>query len=124
MKEYAPTRRSVLVVNADPKTLDYIEQGLEAEYSVRRALNRIQAVVAIRENPPDLIVLDLLHLSGAGTRRVSEGCTPTRISPHMAPAEDSPGSADRPPSRKTGLFPLTVDRRLPHPATHNTTVFM
>lgn len=54
-------KRSVLFVDDDPFFLDALGQFLEEHgYEVRRAADGLEALDAVRENPPDLILLDLI----------------------------------------------------------------
>ncbi len=65
----APQRGQVLVVDDDPNVIDMVSQCLEGNpYDIRTAANGKEAVDAISQHPPDVILLDLLmpHLDGFG----------------------------------------------------------
>jgi two-component system response regulator MprA len=52
--------RSVLVVEDDPAILDLLADALADEgYRVRRAVDGVEALEAVRADPPDLVVADV-----------------------------------------------------------------
>jgi CheY-like chemotaxis protein len=55
-------RSKILVVDDDPDIIEAITTILESvdEYDVRTARDGLQCIEAIKENPPDLLILDLL----------------------------------------------------------------
>ena len=71
-----PARASVLVVDDDPGLREFIRANLEAEgYSVREAGSASEGLAALDEEPPDLILLDVLMPKMDGwemLRRVQE----------------------------------------------------
>lgn len=52
----------ILVVDDDPDIIEAITTVLESveEYQVRTARDGLQCIEAIKEDPPDLLILDLL----------------------------------------------------------------
>lgn len=52
--------RSILLVDDDPILVESLEAILEREYEVRSAADGEQAIASILENPPHLIVLDIM----------------------------------------------------------------
>jgi DNA-binding response OmpR family regulator len=68
--------RTVLVVEDDPAILDLLDDALREEgYRVRRAVDGVEALEAVREEPPDLVVADV-HMprldGGQVVRRLRE----------------------------------------------------
>lgn len=72
----SPLPRRVLVVDDDPSVLAMIGMALDAEgFEVRRAITGQQALAAITEDPPDVVVLDVMMPGIDGrevTRRLRE----------------------------------------------------
>jgi DNA-binding response OmpR family regulator len=60
------SRIDVLQVEDDPDFADYVADVLGPEYSVRRAATAAAAREAVRDDDPDLIVLDLILPDGDG----------------------------------------------------------
>jgi len=71
-----PVAASVLVVDDDPGLREFVRVNLEAEgYSVREAASASEGLAALAEEPPDLILLDVLMPQMDGwemLRRVQE----------------------------------------------------
>ena len=56
-----PARASILVVDDDAGLREFVRANLEAEgYSVREAASASEGLAALEEEPPDLILLDVL----------------------------------------------------------------
>lgn len=67
-----PPPRTVLIVDDDPSVLAMIGMALEAEgFAVRRAITGQQALAAIREDRPDVVVLDVM-MPGIDGREVTK----------------------------------------------------
>ena len=71
-----PARASILVVDDDAGLREFVRANLEAEgYSVREAASASEGLAALDEEPPDLILLDVLMPQMDGwemLRRVQE----------------------------------------------------
>ncbi len=78
--------RSILVVDDDPGTLDMharmVARGMP-EFSVRKARNGKEALAAVRGEPPDLVLLDLMmpEMDGFGVLEAMRGDTACRDIP-------------------------------------------
>ncbi len=67
-----PPPRTVLIVDDDPSVLAMIGMALEAEgFAVRRAITGHQALAAISEDRPDVVVLDVM-MPGIDGREVTK----------------------------------------------------
>ncbi len=65
-------RKSILVVDDDPEIRSLLETVLREEgYSVRSAANGLEAIHAVEDSVPDLVVMDLMMplMDGAETAR-------------------------------------------------------
>ena len=53
-------QHTVLVVEDNPEILNYLCSALHSDYNIRRAANGQEALVAAREQAPDIIITDLM----------------------------------------------------------------
>src|SRR5437764_14446760 len=57
----AVQRRSVLVIDDDARIVSLLRRAISYEgYAVRTALNAMAGLESAREEPPDLVILDLM----------------------------------------------------------------
>jgi len=58
---FDPRDMSILIVDDEPRIRDFVSMNLELErYRVIEASNGLEALAQLRENLPDLIVMDVM----------------------------------------------------------------
>jgi len=54
------SKPKILVVEDEPLNMEFMEETLSKDYAVAKASGGIDALIAVENNPPDLILLDIL----------------------------------------------------------------
>jgi len=74
-------KKRILIVDDEPDIVSYLEMLLQDQgYETSTAGNGNQALDAVRENPPDLVTLDITMPEASGTRFYKE----LRLDPQLA----------------------------------------